>query len=148
MDDFTAGVSVIQLLLKIPVYDQCDKAGHEVCLDPVITAEICRPCFKIALHDPEAFLDLPSAAINADDIRNVIFQVCAYGIETIVLCFIGDGIIIKVVFCDVCCFSIGRSVDFPYEALIVCLPFMLYAGRVMVQRFPGPFDLALRTLLR
>ena len=84
-DNLTYCVSFIQFFLKIAVHDQGDKTGHEVRKDAVLPLHIYRPCLKIRLHDAEAFFDFPAALIHLDDRFRPIPQICADGIEAVIL---------------------------------------------------------------
>ena len=62
--DLLTAVLPSQFFLKDPVDDQCRETGHEVCRDPVLPAKVHWPCPELALHDPEALLDLPAPVVD------------------------------------------------------------------------------------
>ena len=84
VNDFVTGVSILQAFLEDAIDHQGDEAGDEMGLDAVILTQIDGTCLELALHDAEALFNLPAALIDLDDFRNLILQIRADGIETIV----------------------------------------------------------------
>ena len=84
-DNLIYCVSFIQLFFEIAVYDQGDKAGDEMCQNAVLPLYIYRSCFKIRLHDAEAFFNLPAVLIYLNNRFRLILQICADRIETVIL---------------------------------------------------------------
>ncbi len=120
-DDFFAGEVAFQSLLKHPVEDQRQKAGHEVRLDPLIPAQIDRPGLELAFHDPEAFLNLPAPLVNQDDLRRLVSQARAHGIEAIVHRLLGDHFLVEAADCFIRQLPFRRAVCPGDKALIVIL---------------------------
>lgn len=63
-----AGEPVVQPLVHETVYQQGDETGQEVALYAVLAAEVDGTGPELRLHDAEAFLDLPAATVDRDDV--------------------------------------------------------------------------------
>lgn len=120
-DDVFTGEVAFQSLLKHPVEDQRQKAGHEVRLYPLIPAQVDRPCLELAFHDPEAFLNLPALLVDPDDLRRLVSQARAHGIEAIVHRFLGDHFLVEAADCFIRQLPFRRAVYPGDKALIVIL---------------------------
>ena len=63
--------------------------------DSVVTAQVYRPRLELALHDPEAFLDLPALLVDTDDGLRLISQARAYGVEPVIHRFPADRFLVE-----------------------------------------------------
>lgn len=66
-----------------------------MCSDPIFSTEIYWPCFKFGFHYPEAFLNLPSALHDVDDLFGFILQISAYTVETVKRSIFKNGLLIQ-----------------------------------------------------
>ena len=69
-----------------------------MCFDSFLVMKVHGPCFKIAFHDTEAFLDFPTSFIDfyngqrvsfkigADSIKTVVHGFCIYSVNIDVVC--------------------------------------------------------------
>ena len=121
--DLANSIPVVQFFLQISVKDERDKTRNEMCNDTFLPFEIYRACLKLALHDAEAFLDLPSALVHLYDGFRPIIQTRAYGIKTVEPFFLGDGIFVDVINDMFCNFPIFCGMFCLDEAFRVILPF-------------------------
>ena len=54
-----------------------------MCLDTVIPSYVDWSGIEVGLHDTEAVLNDPSAAVQFDDVRCRVLKVCTQGIEAV-----------------------------------------------------------------
>lgn len=64
-------------MFQDPVDKQCHETSEKMCSDPTLSTEIYWLCFKFGFHYPEAFLNLPSALHDVDDLFRFILQISA-----------------------------------------------------------------------
>ena len=93
-----------------------------MCHNAILKLEVYRPSLKLALHDTEAFLNLPSTPVHLYDGFHPVFKTRAYGIETVVLFFLGDSIFVNVISGIFCGFPILCGMICLNEAFRVVLP--------------------------
>ena len=86
-------------------------------LDTVIPPYIHRTCVKVGLHDAEAILNDPSAAVQFDDGRSRVMQIRTQGIEAVKAGFLIYHLLIERVVVYLCQFSIPGNVLRLDEAL-------------------------------
>ena len=82
-------------LFQVAEQHQCQKAGGEVRLNTDIFADIDRSCAELMLHDPEAFLNLPTPVVDADDFFGRVVQIGCHGIKTVELLLLADSLIVQ-----------------------------------------------------
>lgn len=87
--------ATVDLLLQILVYKQCKEAGEEVCPDAVVPPYIDRSCIEVGLHDAEAVLDDPAAAVQPDDCRGRILKIRTQGIKAVEAGFLVNHLLIE-----------------------------------------------------
>ena len=93
--------SLVQLYLKQPVDHQGCIADHEM-RDQMFSCPMsCRPCFKITLKQTKALFDLVALFADPQYLCCLIVQISGYRIESIILFFFADPILIQfvLVFC-------------------------------------------------
>ena len=100
-----------------------------MCRDTIFSAEIYRSGLKFTLHNPEAFFNLPSFLINTYNRCHVIFQVCAYGIETVITFFLCDNIFIYRRNHLVCKFTVRSTVILTDKTLGIVRSFFIQRRR-------------------
>ncbi len=135
------GIPVLHILFERAVKEKGQETCEKVRPDPAFDLRSVRAGRKIRFHDPETFPDLPAAFADFQDIPDVIIrEVCADGIETVVLRFRRDRLLVQTV-PDLHRFSVFGLRLFPQEpggiVRIMPLPFDFTAGK----KFLGPFDL-------
>ena len=77
-------------------------------------------------HDPERFFYFPSSLVYPDDIGRIVIEVRAYGIKTIISCFVCDAVFIEPVNLFFCYFTIDSHQFFFNESFGVIGPFVIY----------------------
>ena len=103
-----------------------------MCLNPVISSDIHRPCFVFGFHNSEVFFNFPALLVNLYNLLNISLQVCHNRIETIVKIFFAYLFLIKLIyflFCNltIICYS---SIFNKAHRIILIFTFSLFAWRV------------------
>ena len=66
-------------------------------LDPIISAQVHRPCQKFTFHDAKAFFNLPTIVVYLYYGGDIIFKICTNSIESIINSFLLYQILIDAV---------------------------------------------------
>ena len=89
---------------------------------PVFASQINRACFEFCLHYPETFLDLPTFLVYTDYlIDSHVINVCANGVETVILAFFFYESSIKIGHFNGAYLAVFGNGIFCYEAMRVIL---------------------------
>ena len=111
-----------------------------MCRDSIFSAQIYRSSLEFAFHNPEAFFYLPSFLVDADDRCGIIFKVCTYGVEAVIVFFLSGNIFIHRSDHFVCNLTVRSTViltDKPF-GIVRSLSFQ---RRGIVDKFFGTFKL-------
>lgn len=86
---------IIKFLFEQPVYKQWDKACKEMSLNSIIIMQVNWACIEFWFHDAEGFFYFPPVMIDFSNDSGIVIKVCAYSIESIILCVFCNSIKIK-----------------------------------------------------
>ena len=110
-------------------------------LDSGIGTDMGRPCFELALHDTETFLDLPSLMIDFDDFSRIVIQIRIECIESIIRFFFRDPFHIHGKERIACNLSLIRNRSlFDQPSVIILVVRVSFRGSIL-DAFSGTFDL-------
>ena len=106
-----------------------------MCRDSIFSTEIYRSGMKFTLHNPEAFFNLPSLLINTYNRCHIIFQVCAYGIETVITFLFYGNIFIYLRNHFIRNLAVRSTVILTYKTLGIVRTFFIQRRRIFDELF-------------
>ena len=91
-------------------------------LDPIISAQVHRPCQKFTFHDAKAFFNLPTIVVYLYYGGDIIFKICTNSIESIINSFLLYQILIDAIdvvlgYFPICCAGLRAN----KTTIIVCI---------------------------
>ena len=101
----------------------------------ILTIQIHWPRFKIALHNPETFLYFPAALVCLYDPGDVLIEIRAYRIKTVVFFFIIDDGLIDITGSNICRFPIFCRMVSLYKSFGIVLLFLSRRSISVLQVF-------------
>src|SRR5699024_9091176 len=108
----------------------------------ILTIQIHWPRFKIALHNPETFLYFPAALVCLYDPGDVLIEIRAYRIKTVVFFFIIDDGLIDITGSNICRFPIFCRMVSLYKSFGIVLLFLSRRSISVFYKFFCAFYLA------
>lgn len=95
--ELITGISILQFLFQISVYNKRYETGNEVGYDSFLPFQIHRTCLEFAFHNPETFFDFPAPLIYFHNRFWRIRQIGTYCIKSIKHFFFGNGFFINII---------------------------------------------------